>query len=115
MIEASIDLSVFNELQESTGCDFIKELVETFIEEAPGIFTELKSAATAGDLDQFRRAAHSIKSNANVFGAHELADLARQLEIAGLESIPEDNAQKITALDAAYERSSARLKALVDG
>ena len=86
MVEGPIDLSVFNELKEATGPDFIKELVETFFEEAPGILAELSGAAKAGDVDQFRRAAHSLKSNGSVFGAHKLAELARQLELSGFEA-----------------------------
>ncbi len=115
MVEGSIDLSVFNELQDATGSNFIKELVETFMEEAPGILAELKSATTTGDLDQFRRAAHSIKSNANVFGAHELAELARQMELSGLGSDQDATNKEIAALDASYERSAVDLKDLIDG
>lgn len=115
MMEGPIDLSVFNELQEATGSDFIQELVATFFEEAPGILAELKSAATTGDLDQFRRAAHSMKSNANVFGAHELAELARQMELSGLGTDQEATSREIDALNEAYERSATSLKGLLDG
>ncbi|MDA9008807.1 Hpt domain-containing protein [Alphaproteobacteria bacterium] len=115
MVEGPIDLSVFNELQEATGSDFIKELVATFLEESPGILAELKSAVLTGELEQFRRAAHSIKSNANVFGAHELAELGRQMELSGLRPDQEATNRDVVALDAAYERSTAGLKALLDG
>ena len=66
MVDGVIDMSVFNELQKATGADFIQELVTTFLEETPGILAELKSAAKTGEQDQFRRAAHSIKSNAKI-------------------------------------------------
>lgn len=115
MVESSIDLSVFNELQEATGSDFIKELVETFLEEAPGIFAELKDAATTGGIDQYRRASHSIKSSANIFGAHELAELACQMELSGLKPDQEATHQEIDALRAAFERSAEGLKGLLDG
>ncbi|MEP0940253.1 MAG: Hpt domain-containing protein [Rhizobiaceae bacterium] len=115
MVECPIDLSVFNELKEATGSDFIKELVETFMEEAPGILVDLKGAITSGDEDQFRRSAHSLKSNANVFGAHELAELARQMEISGLGSDQEVANQKAIALEAVYDLSTGKLKDLIDG
>jgi HPt (histidine-containing phosphotransfer) domain-containing protein len=115
MQEGPIDLSVFNELQESTGANFIEELVTTFLEEAPGILAELKNAITTGEQDQFRRAAHSIKSNANVFGAHELAELARQMELSGLGADQQAASRELDALNAAYERSVAGLRGLVDG
>ena len=40
------------------------------------------------DADRFRRAAHSLKSNSNTFGALRLAALARELELNGLDAGP---------------------------
>ena len=54
------------------GAEFAAELVATFLDEAPGMVAELKAAAAGGDADAFRRAAHSLKSNASVFGAAAL-------------------------------------------
>jgi len=85
------------------------------LEEAPDILAELKSAAMTGELDQFRRAAHSIKSNANVFGAHELAELARQMELSGLGTDQEATSREMAALNEAYKRSAIGLKGLLDG
>lgn len=115
MVESPIDLSVFNELQEATGSDFIKELVATFLEEAPGILAELKDAVATGETDQFRRASHSIKSSANIFGAHELAELACQMELSGLSSDQEAAGKELDDLHAAFVRSAAGLKELLDG
>ena len=69
MTESLIDQSVFDELRETAGDDFAAELVNTFLEEAPGMLAELKAAVDSGNADAYRRAAHSMKSNANVFGA----------------------------------------------
>jgi len=111
MTESPIDQSVFAELQDAMGSDFIAELVTTFLDEAPGILAELKTAAETGEQDNFRRAAHSLKSNANIFGAYELAELARQMEISGLEPDP----AQIDVLSAEYKRTASTLKDLLDG
>ena len=84
MTQALIDPHTFDELQANAGADFVIELVDTFAEEAPGLLTELRSALAAGAAERFRRAAHSLKSNSSTFGATELADLARALELGGL-------------------------------
>ena len=63
MPATTLDLSVFNELQETAGEDFVAELVATFLEEAPAMLTELRQALAAQNTDNFRRAAHSLKSN----------------------------------------------------
>ncbi|MEE4187137.1 MAG: Hpt domain-containing protein, partial [Roseobacter sp.] len=60
-----IDKSVLDELQEAVGADFVSELIETFLSEAPGMMSELKEGFQASDIEAVRRAAHSLKSNAN--------------------------------------------------
>ena len=39
MSDASIDRATFAELQDTAGADFVKELVQTFLEEAPAMPT----------------------------------------------------------------------------
>jgi HPt (histidine-containing phosphotransfer) domain-containing protein len=46
----------------------------------------MEIALAAGDVDSFRRNAHSMKSNANTFGATELAALAKELESMAREN-----------------------------
>lgn len=115
MSESIIDKAVFSELQDTAGAEFATELVDTFFEEAPGILAELRSAHAAGDADGFRRAAHSLKSNGNTFGASTLAALSRELELAGLNADPVHDLDAMAALDAEYARAAAALKDLCSG
>jgi HPt (histidine-containing phosphotransfer) domain-containing protein len=78
-----IDMPTFEALEESMGADFITELVQAYLQETPQLITALQQAFTAGDRDSFRRAAHSIKSTSNSFGALEFGSLARELEMIG--------------------------------
>ena len=114
MDETVIHKAAYTELQVTTGAEFAAELVGTFFEEAPGMLAELRSARAASDADRFRRAAHSIKSNANTFGALQLAALARDLELKGLDADPARDLAILALLDAAYARAAAALKALRD-
>ena len=111
MSASEIDLPTFEELKASAGDEFVTELVGTFLEEAPQMLAELRSARAAGAAERFRRAAHSLKSNSNTFGALRLGALARELELA---PIPAD-AATLDAIDAEYARTAAALKALCDG
>ena len=115
MNESVIDQTVFAELQETAGAEFAAELVDTFFEEAPGILAELRSAQAKGDADSFRRAAHSLKSNGNTFGASKLATLARELELGGMNADPARDLEAIAALDAEYARAVTALKELCGG
>jgi HPt (histidine-containing phosphotransfer) domain-containing protein len=110
MTDATIDPAAFAELQASAGEDFTRELIDTFFEEAPAMLADLRTALAARDADAFRRAAHSLKSNSQTFGALALAALARDLELKGL---PPD-AVPLAALEAAYGRAAAALKGLRD-
>jgi histidine phosphotransfer protein HptB len=76
-----IDRSALVNLSDSVGEEFVGELIDTFEEEAPGLFEEMRQALATGDADGFRRAAHSLKSNASTFGATRLAELAKELEL----------------------------------
>ncbi|WP_299077706.1 Hpt domain-containing protein [uncultured Ruegeria sp.] len=84
MTNGPIDLDVFNELKDATGDEFAAELVSIFLDEAPGMMADLNSALAAGDADGYRRAAHTLKSNATTFGAYSLAELARKIELGDM-------------------------------
>ena len=108
---AVVDLPTFTELQNNTGADFVIELVATFLAEAPGMQAELRAAWAAGAADRFRRAAHSLKTNAQTFGALRLAEAARGLELRGL---PRD-AAALDELDAGCHEALAALQTLARG
>lgn len=114
MTAPTIDLAIFRELQDSAGPEFVAELVDTFLEEAPLMLAELRGAQAASNADSFRRAAHSLKSNSQTFGALALGALARELELEGLAGAQHD-AAALDALDAAYAQAAAGLKALRHG
>lgn len=110
MNDATIERAAFEELQATAGEDFAKELVGTFLEEAPVMLDELCAALAAGDADGFRRAAHSLKSNSQTFGATALAAMARTLELGGLPP----NSAGLEALAQEYARAAAALAELRD-
>ena len=115
MTEPVIDDVTFRALQDAAGGDFVAELVATFLEEAPGMLLELRAALAARDAERFRRAAHSLKSNSHTFGATALGELARDIELRGLDSDPARDAAALNALAAAYAKAAAALKELAHG
>jgi len=115
MDESVIDKTVYAELQETAGAEFVADLVDTFIEEASGMLAELRSARADNHADRFRRAAHSLKTNSQTFGAMRLGALARDLELKGLDTDPARDTAAIATLEAEYARAAAALKGLRDG
>jgi len=115
MSDTTIDRPTFEALQETAGAEFVGELVDTFLAEAPIMLSELRSALAAGNADAFRRAAHSLKSNSNTFGALALGALAKNLELTGLAPAAASHGATLDALDAEYARVAAALKELTRG
>src|SRR5215210_7706411 len=82
----TIDQATFEELKQMSGPDFINELIDAFLDDAPNMISQMRAALASKDVESFRRNAHSLKSNANTFGATELGALAKELEMMGREN-----------------------------
>ncbi len=101
---AAIDLAKFEDFRETMGADFIGEVITVFNEDAPELLKTMEQALAAQDAEQFRRAAHSLKSNSAAFGAETLAGLARELEMMGKENRLAEAAGKVALAAAEYQR-----------
>ena len=104
MTEPTIDTATFEDLRATAGADFVRELVDTFLADAPGMLEGLRRAFEDGDAERFRRVAHTLKSNGNTFGATTLAALARNLELGGLEPVRKASGASLDTLDAECAR-----------
>ncbi|MFK7762180.1 MAG: Hpt domain-containing protein [Roseobacter sp.] len=105
-----IKRETYDVLCDTMGAEFVAELVTTFLDDAPNMFAALKTAVGAQDIDAYRRAAHSIKSNAEIFGAVALAEQARDMELSGLP----EGAAPIPALETVFADTEAALRPLLD-
>jgi HPt (histidine-containing phosphotransfer) domain-containing protein len=108
---SQIDLITFNTLKESTGADFISELIDAFLGTAPNLITQMRSALASADTDSFRRAAHTMKSNAATFGATELAALAKELEGFGRDKNLEIG-NRLEIMEESFRQVADQLEAL---
>ena len=107
----AIDKATFEELKQMSGVDFINELIDAFLEDAPQMIQNMQTAVTAGDVESFRRNAHSLKSNAYTFGATELGALAKELEFMAKENNL-DAGNKFAVLNEAFGKVVGELKGL---
>ena len=108
---AVIDATVFARLQQEHDAEVLGAVIDLFVEEVPLLLTQLDAALAAGDVEAFRRHAHTIKSNADTLGATALAALARELEdIARSGSLRVDD--RLAPLGAASRDAIDALKRL---
>jgi HPt (histidine-containing phosphotransfer) domain-containing protein len=107
-----LDMTTFEELKEMSGADFIDELVDTFLEDAPKLINEMKTALETKDAETFRRAAHSLKSNSATFGATRLSALAKEIELLARENKLEEAGSRLASLQEAFQIVAEELKGL---
>jgi HPt (histidine-containing phosphotransfer) domain-containing protein len=107
-----LDMSTFEELKQMSGEDFIDELVDTYVDDAPKLVREMQAASQNGDAESFRRAAHSLKSNSATFGATHLASLAKELESLAKEGSLDTAGSRLTEVQRALDSVVEELKGL---
>src|SRR5919201_3030968 len=104
----AVDASVLDRLEAATGDPaFVAELVETFLREGPALLRTIRRS----DVDDVRRAAHTLKSNARTFGATALAELCQELESAANTPGFDAAADLPVRIEAEYARVAAALGA----
>jgi HPt (histidine-containing phosphotransfer) domain-containing protein len=105
-----IDRAVFERLTATMGKGFVAELIGTFVEDGRELLAALRRALAETDIDAFRRAAHSLKSNGESLGATSLAAQARELEAMARAGSVAGVGDRLEPLSTAYERAAVELQ-----
>jgi HPt (histidine-containing phosphotransfer) domain-containing protein len=50
-----IDKATFDELKQMSGADFINELIDAFLDDAPNMIRNMQTALATKDVESFRR------------------------------------------------------------
>ena len=104
-----IDQATFEELKQMSGEDFIDELIDAFLDDGPNMLANMQSALETKDVESFRRNVHSLKTNANTFGAMELGALAKELEYMARENNLEVG-DRLNKLNTAFSAAADELR-----
>jgi HPt (histidine-containing phosphotransfer) domain-containing protein len=105
----AVDPAVLERLRSTMGEGF-DELLSTFVEDSQELEDAMRRALTRKDADAFRRAAHSLKSNAASFGAMGLSALAKDLEILARSGSLDGAAARVERLAGERERVARALR-----
>ena len=110
-----IDRAVLDDLLQTVGGDrsFLAELIDSYFDDTPRQLASMRRALEAGNAEELRRAAHTLKSNSSNFGAMTLSSMCKELEALGkcgelagaagqIEQIETEYARVRYALQAAY-------------
>ena len=88
-----------------------KEIIATFLEDAPNQVEKLKKALQEGDANRVERQAHLLKGAALNIGGNGLQNAARELEVAGKEG----DLTKAQSLAAIFDQEFEKLKGALTG
>jgi signal transduction histidine kinase/CheY-like chemotaxis protein/PAS domain-containing protein len=109
-----LDLAALENLLAVVGgeFDFLVELIDSFLEEAPQLLADLGRFVKDGDAIGVSRVGHSLKSNGTDFGAPTFANLCKELEMMG-KSGTLDGADDLAAqVVAEYEKVGEALETI---
>lgn len=114
MSKPLIDVSMLTSLVEDTDAEFVNELIDTYLDDSPHQIAEMRQALVKQNNENFRRAAHTLKSNSANFGAGSLSEMAKELEDMAKEDNLEGATEKLQAFEEAYAQVAVELKAWKD-
>jgi signal transduction histidine kinase/DNA-binding response OmpR family regulator/HAMP domain-containing protein len=105
-----LNRAAFERLRTAMGADFLDELLATFVEDARELVGTMRRALGEKDPDAFRRAAHSLKSNAASVGAMTLSSQARDLEMLAKSGNVDGARARVDRLAVECERVTRALR-----
>jgi signal transduction histidine kinase/CheY-like chemotaxis protein/HPt (histidine-containing phosphotransfer) domain-containing protein/HAMP domain-containing protein len=104
-----LDTATFERLRQTMGAGF-DEILSTFVEDTQELLTTMRRALADKSVDAFRRAAHSLKSNAASFGAVTLSNQAKDLETLAKSGSLDGAAPRVERLAGECERVARALR-----
>jgi two-component system sensor histidine kinase/response regulator len=83
----------------------VQKVLQLFFTNTPVQLEKIKTGILAGDNKAVHHTAHSLKSAAAHVGAIQLSDLARTLELATQNGLPETDTVAVSELEQAYQEA----------
>ncbi len=108
----SLDDGALSNLRELGGDDFLGEVIDAFLADAPELIATLRRSLDSGTTEELRRAAHTLKSNGATLGAEEFAELCRTLEQRAKAGELEGGSQLVDRIEQDYKPLEEALSAL---
>jgi len=109
-----LDPAALENLREMVGGDveFIAELANTFLVEAPRMLSNMRQALESKDATLLHRAAHSLKSSSAEFGAMALSGSCRELEKMSRNGVFSGVDELLGRAESEYDQVKVALEAM---
>jgi len=112
-VHISFDFAAHENLRNLGGDDFLAEVIDAFLADAPGLVATLRRALREKDTDELRRAAHTLKSNGSTLGAERFSELCRELEQNAKSGRLESASELVDRIEDEYRALAEALTVLV--
>ena len=109
---AHVDEETLNMLKEVME-DGFATLLETFIDDSKIRIVALRQAFGAGDAEEVRRAAHSLKGSSSNLGANQLVALCLHVENSGRDGNLDGLEEEIIKIEQEYQTVADIMKKMV--
>jgi PAS domain S-box-containing protein len=112
--DVTLDDAALRNLRDLGGDEFLAEVVDAFLSDAPELMATLRRALEEQNAEELRRAAHTLKSNGTTLGAAQFAELCRTLEQRAKDGQFDGCSELIDRIEQEYrplEESLAALRA----
>jgi HPt (histidine-containing phosphotransfer) domain-containing protein len=108
----TLDPSALADMLAMVGDDpeFVGEIVDTYLADAPEQLGGMRTALAAGDLVTLGRLAHTLKGNSRNVGAVGLAEIARGIEEDARNGSVEGVEPSLDQADAAFAEVTVALE-----
>jgi HPt (histidine-containing phosphotransfer) domain-containing protein len=111
MVHSTIEKQILENLVATTDMDFVKELIDAYLDDSPALINEMKTALEDDDAATFRRAAHTLKSSSASLGVLALSEISKELEQIGKAENLDKVDGRLDQLISIFEQVEVELKA----
>lgn len=115
MEQDAVDREISNKAKEwieEYGEEFLVELIDAYLEDAPNRVARLREEFNGGNMAIVIHEAHTLKSSSANIGAMRLSALAKQMEISGRNGKFEGMAEEVQKVENEFIRVKTALAAL---
>ena len=109
---ASLDAGAIESLRGLGGEEFLTEVIDAFLSDAPTLVATLRTTYEQHETEGLRRAAHTLKSNGQTFGAGRFSELCRELELRARSDELNGAAELVARIEREYPAFAKTLAAL---
>ena len=109
---AALDAKVLQELKDLVGDDssnLLAEVINSYLEDAPKLLSDISEAILQGNAVVLKRAAHTLKSTSASVGATTLSQLCLELETMSRTGVIKGVTESLSKIEAEYEKVKAAL------